>query len=245
MKILLNTKLIDCPTSWQDITLSQFKDLMNLKIEDNDEVNYMLFFLSIVLKIPVFELEKVEIKDLELLYTKFDWVINSKPSEKIPDIVLIDGKKYYFNPQIDKLGFGVFTYLQNKLQDGFWNNSEDILSCLLLPVKSIKRNYSNWKGWRKENYPIKIETEEFNFEVAIENSKKIGQVSINEVFAISQFFFLLLNQFIKDSLSSLAVELSPEKKEELNQLQQEIELKIWRELNNEDKIHNGVGMMPD
>lgn len=239
MKVILNNKLIDCPTSWQDISLTQFKDLMSLKVEENDDVNYMLFFLSIVLKVPVFELEKVEIKSLEELYSKFDWVVNSKPTETIPNVILLDGKKYYFNPQIDKLGFGVFTYLQNKLQGGFWENSEEILSCLLLPVKSIKRNYSSWKGWKKSNYPLIVETEEFDLQLATENSRLIGQISINEVFGISQFFFLLLIQFTKDSLTSL-----PEAKiEEMKKFQQEIELKIWNELKQENKTKLGAGTM--
>lgn len=239
MKVILNNKLIDCPTSWEDITLTQFKELMSLKVEDGDELNYMLFFLSIILKVPVFELEKVEIKSLEELYSKFDFIINTKPCETIPELISIGNKKYYFNPQIDKLGFGVFTYLQSKLQGGFWENSEEILSCLLLPVKSIKRNYSTWKGWKKSNYPMTVQTEEFDLQLAIENSKLIGQLSIDKVFGISQFFFLLLMQFTSDSLTSL----QPEQIEKTKKLQQEIELKIWKGLNNVNKTKRGVGTM--
>lgn len=212
MKVQLNNKLYNLPEGWDDITLNQFKQLMQLKAEEGEEVTYMLFFLSIVLDCPVFELEKVHIKSLEELNSKLNWIVTTKPKEELNQIVKIDGKKYYFNPKIDELGFGCFTFLQSKLENGFWQNPEEILSCLLLPIKEIKRDYSKYNGLNYRKYPVRISTEEFNLDKAIENSKVIGNVPINEVYSIANFFFLLLNQFTEDSLSSLQVLNQQEKK---------------------------------
>jgi len=225
MKVLLNQKLYNCPESWSDITLNQFKNLLNLKVVDDDELQYMLFFLSIILDVSIFELEKANIKDLEELNSKFNWIIETKPSDSIKDIIIIDQEEYYFDSNIDKLGVGAWTFMQNKLTDGFWNNPELILSCLIRKVKRKKRDYSKWKGLDKNKYPYVLEVEDFDLEKSMILSEMIGKISIEKVFGISQFFFLLLTTYINDS--HLSTNPTDEKTMKMIQKLQDLQKLSW------------------
>jgi hypothetical protein len=204
IEVKLKEKSYSLPTSWDEITLGKFKRIM-LVDNKQEEIEYKLEILSEILECTIEELEEVQLSSLNSLYNQVELLLKDEPKTKFESIFKINGKEYYFENDFEKsTTTGMFIDLQNLMKGGFWENAEQILAIWIRPVKEKKYDYSKFKGWKKEKYPLKyISLEKYNYQQRIESAKDILQMPMSLIFPCSVFFWTFSGELVKNILPSL------------------------------------------
>ena len=142
VKLKIDDKLTEfkLPTSWDEVSLGQYTELM-LSIEKDgiSEIELMIKSSKALVGIDESLLTKVPLKQLRAAYSQLLELISSTPNNELSRVVEIDGIEYGFIPDFNDFTLAEFVDLDNYLQDN-WNNMSKIFAVLYRPVKSRDGN---------------------------------------------------------------------------------------------------------
>lgn len=131
------------PTSWDEVSLSQYSKLMlAIEKEESTDIQLMIKSLEALVGIDGGLLTKVPLKQLKSAYNQLGELISSTPNNELSRVVEIDGIEFGFIPNFDELSLGEFVDLDNYLQDN-WNNMSKIFAVLYRPVTRRDGNKYN------------------------------------------------------------------------------------------------------
>lgn len=144
--------MLNKQVSWDDVSVSQFKEIYSLKVEDfKDEAEYNINILSILTDISIDLIEQMKIEDYAALIQYYSFMTKipntpykTKLSTKAGDFYLID--------DLNSMSLGELIDLENLFTQGYLQNLSLILS-ILYRVKEVKDSalypdtyepYGNW-----------------------------------------------------------------------------------------------------
>lgn len=197
-------KKYELPTSWNEVSISQYSRLM--KVLENDtinEVEMMIRTLEALLDIDAKLLVKVPLKYLKEVYVELEPLTKELPSNHIKNVIEIDNIEYGIIPDFDVLTLGEFADLDNYLQDAY-ANLDRIFAVLYRPVTKRKGD-----KYLIEEYTLK--------DIADRRKIFADKMSIDTVIGALVFFCSIGRKFIESTLSSLEME-----KQNQNQNQKQI-----------------------
>lgn len=134
------------PKSWSDITINQFKEIKSSDIDLKDEI----LMLSIILDIPINELESMDIKDLIPLTQGLSFLTTELP--KIPKNEIIVKNETFYLKDLNTLTVGEFIDLEHFFTNDYVENLGIIVSILyrrriisddIFSIPELE-NYGNW-----------------------------------------------------------------------------------------------------
>jgi len=192
-------KKYELPTSWDEVSISQYSRLM--KVLENDtinEVEMMIRTLEALLDIDAKLLVKVPLKYLKEVYVELEPLTKELPSNHLKKVIEIDNIEYGIIPDFDDLTLGEFADLDNYLQDAY-ANLDRIFAVLYRPVtKRIGDKYLI------EDYTLK--------DIADRREIFADKMSIDTVIGALVFFCNIGRKFIESTLSSLEMENQKQKR---------------------------------
>lgn len=205
---------IKVPTSWADVTLNQYIQLTEVPELGFDELESNLKILSILTGVSDYvflSFPKGELKKITSLVS----FIHETPKYKLPLSIKLNGKRYNVNVLPSTISAGEYIDLSEYTKDKklINKNLPKILAVILQPINRLgfksKEDYKNIEG-------RKIQTVESRERI----EKELLDLTMDKVFPISDFFFLLFNNLTKTTLHYLKEQERKVKKEIVRDLQQ-------------------------
>lgn len=200
MKIKLENNTYNLPESWDKITLRQFKNI--LLIDDKqDELQYKIAILSELLQCTIEELEVVSLNSLNSIWNRVSIFLEKRPTEKLDKTILLNGKEFYFDNQLDKnTNYGMFVDISNFMKEkNFWEVSEKVLAIYIRPVVQKKKDFRKWLGWKKDKYPDLVQVQKYDSSKLDEHAELILDCPMSYIFPVS-FFFWNLSTALKQNI---------------------------------------------
>jgi hypothetical protein len=194
LKIGDNLKEYKLPTSWDEVSVKQYTNLMiAIDKKDSNEIELMVRSLEALADIPGGLLTKAPIKMLREAYNQLGELTSTIPNKELSRVIEIDGIEYGFIPNWDELSLGEFVDLDNYLQDGF-NNLDKVFAVLYRPV--LKRD------------GVKYIIEDYDLKEITDRRKLFkDRMSIDTVYAALVFFCNIGRIHTESMLSSLEMEI--------------------------------------
>tara|TARA_R110000744_G_scaffold36130_5_gene83538 strand:- start:2491 stop:3141 length:651 start_codon:yes stop_codon:yes gene_type:complete len=182
------------PTNWDEVSLTQYKDLMlAIDKEDSEEIELMIKSLEALTCIDRGILSKVPLKQIRTAYSMLGHLTTDMPSNELKRVIEIDGIEYGIIPDFDDLSLGEFVDLDNYLQDS-WNNLTSIMTVLYRPV-----NLRDGDKYTIEPYTMS----------SVKDRRRIfnDSMSVNSVYGALVFFCNIGRSYTEITLLSLEEEI--------------------------------------
>lgn len=212
MKLRIENIVYDVPKSWDAITVEQFIKMEALS-KLNDELEMKSGVVQLLCKIPDNIIPLCSCADIDHVFSKLDFIEKTEPSIDITNTFFIEGKEFYFDSNFQKsMNNDMFRDGLSLLKEPL-PNLDKILAMFIRPVVKRSYSYSKFKGFKKNNYLDRIITEPYSGDLVERNAPLMLQLSINKVWGIASFFFLLsevLRQQAMGQLSSLLQPVEPQ-----------------------------------
>lgn len=186
MKITLSI-----PTSLEDITLRKYQEYEKLINTPLDDAEMILNKISVLCDVPVHDLDKVEINEIEEINNILNYTLNQKPEFRRR--FTLHGVEFGFIPNLDKITFGEYVDLDAYIQDT--SNMHRVMAVLFRPI--IKK-----KG---DLYDIAKYTGDENPDIMLDMPMDIVSASL-------VFFYTLGKELLKAIPNYLEKELKKEQK---------------------------------
>lgn len=125
--------------NWNDISVEQFIEIKNLKLEDfNSHFEYYKELISICYQKSNDEIDEMDIDEFDDLKNKISFLFTDIP-EKNKDIVLINNISFHFINNLNKITLAEWLDLEYYLLNDFNNNFTKILA-ILFRIKEEKNS---------------------------------------------------------------------------------------------------------
>ena len=127
------------PTSLKDITLRDYKKLLDIEKENKDDRFLNAKLIHIFCKISLEKVMLLELKDAEDIVKTISDMFNEKPA--LVKKFKIGKTEYGFHPELDSLTLGEYIDLDTFIGD--WDNMEKAMNVLYRPILvTVKERYS-------------------------------------------------------------------------------------------------------
>lgn len=237
LKVKIQEKIFYMPENWDEITFRKFQSIQEIELpkEEENYLEYKIDVLAELLGCYIEDLNEVKLSSLGELWSKCEWILNTKPVAELPNLIkLSDGKDYYFDSNLENSSIGQWIDLENLMKDNFWQNAHKIASIFIRPVKKVKYNFNRWKGWKKENYPIKaVDVEDYNPDVADKTADLLLDAPVTIIYTLSVFFWSfsieLLNTILKNSINHIPEQMKKEMMEKIKTVDLQIQHQLLAE----------------
>jgi hypothetical protein len=167
-------KSFDIPENWDEVTVQQFMDLVELQERVKEYTNFMtttMEVVNIMTKIPMDIIEMVPVEQFHLIQDTLEYT-KSEVDMKQKDSVEIDGDTYYVKNEFNNLTMGETITIETLLKDkGNVMSIFDKLLCIFLRKKTEKGNLETFKSSFIE-----------------ERSEIFKRLSVSDVYSIMIFF---------------------------------------------------------
>lgn len=183
---------IKIPDGWHEVSIAQYQEflveLQNTSITDYKKIIKLLSILT--------DTDEVEFMNLpmEAIYQIDDKItfMDKQPTEQFRNIITINGREYGFQKNLNELTLGEWIDLEHYIVKGVMDNLHYIAAILYRPLID--------KGDEYFDYTIKPYTE-----INLEANAKLFRynVSIEEIFGISVFFYTTASVLMKPIISYL------------------------------------------
>lgn len=208
MKLKIENIVYDVPKSWDEITVEQFMKIETLtKLEDDLEMKSGV--VKLLCKIPDNIMPLCSCADINHVFSNLNFIEQTEPSIDITHTFFIDGKEFYFDSNFQKsMNNDMFRDGLTLLKEPL-TNLDKILAMFLRPVIKRSYSYSKFKGFKKKNYLDRIITLPYSGDLVEQNAPLMLQLSINKVWGIACFFFLLSEVLRQQAMAQLSFHLPP------------------------------------
>lgn len=151
--------MFNIPTSWEGITVSQFKELFSFNEKDFENLEeYYMQILSILCDVPVSEIQEL---DYDFLYEAVKKIsfMNTLPNKTPKPYIKTDYGDLYLNDNFYKITIGEFIDIENLIQSGYIENLNALLT-IFYRQKNIKNNpffldtYEPYGDWIYHRAPL-------------------------------------------------------------------------------------------
>jgi hypothetical protein len=174
---------MELPNNWNEVSVSQFKELYTLKVDEFDSIDdYNLYCMSILMDISVHDLEKQSYADYKKCIDKLTYFIKP-PSIKPKDILILHDEKLYLY-DLTLLTMGELIDLEYFIGNSVINNISNISSIL------YRRKFLS------ESVFIEDEFEKYGNWV-FKRAKLFEDVSINDIYGVVQYYIQYRNNLLK------------------------------------------------
>lgn len=112
------------PKSWSDISINQFKEIKSSELDLKDEI----LMLSIILDIPIAELEEMDIKDLIPLTQGLSFLNTELPKQPKSEIIIND--ETFHLKDLNTITVGEFIDLEHFFMADYIENLNSIVAIL-------------------------------------------------------------------------------------------------------------------
>lgn len=125
---------------WNDISIKKYIQLYNLEENKLDEIDTLINQLSIVYDLSIDDVESLDLVKVNELRSEITF-LNSEPKQtkNLDNPIIIDGKMFIFNKNLNSLSFGEFVDLETYKSDVI-NNIHKIASILFRSEDFTKYN---------------------------------------------------------------------------------------------------------
>ena len=180
---------LNIPTDLSEITLGQLQSLTKLEASELNELELQKQTIELLTNADRSIIDQIKLNDLNDVYSKLLGL--SKSSDKLHQLISINGVQYGFHPNLSEISTGEFADLDTLCQD-FNDNLHLIMAILYRPVeKEAAGKYS-------------IEAYDGDVDERARLFKK--NMKANVVNSALVFFWTIGNDYLRDSLTSLQEE---------------------------------------
>ena len=176
---------ITIPTSWADVTLKQYKQIVEVpSLGFKDELDNHLRVLSILTGIDDTEFLSIPLKELNRILLKIKFIYQKPNKLPIQHKITLNGQRYRVNYLPSQLDAGEYIDLSNytKEEDKIIENMPKILAVFLKPI-----NF--WGGMQKGKYKLNKQGRmSQTMESREETAKLADDITMDVIFPMSDFF---------------------------------------------------------
>jgi len=130
---------IEIPTKLSDITLGQYKRLLNIQKQTEESHFLNAKAIEIFCDIELKNVMRLKMADFDKITNKINLLFEQKP--KLVQRFKIDSVEYGFHPQLDELTLGEYIDVDTFIAD--WGNMEKAMNVLYRPIENkLKDRYS-------------------------------------------------------------------------------------------------------
>jgi hypothetical protein len=169
-----DTQSFDVPENWDDVTVQQFMNLVDLQErakETNNPFQTTLELTHLMTNIPMDVIEMIPVEQFHLIQNTLEYT-KEEVDIKQKDCVTIDGDEYYVKNDFNSLTMGETITIETLVKDTSNVMSIfDKLLCVFLRKKTKKGNLETFKSSFIED-----------------RSEMFKRLSISDVYAIMVFF---------------------------------------------------------
>lgn len=172
------------PTSWDGVTVSQFKEIFSFKESDFDNIEeYFMQILSILSDVSISDIEEM---DYEFLMESIQKVffINTLPNKPAKPYINTDHGMLYLKDDFNRLTIGEFIDIENLMQGNYIENLNLILG-IFYRQKDIK------------NSPFYLDTYESYGDWIYHRASLFEYIYINDVFNVINKYLIFRKDFFE------------------------------------------------
>ena len=135
------------PENYSDVTVRQYKELLEAWAEEKDAKKVAIKSIGILCDVDEETIQKIDWEDIESVIKDIGWLIAepdpSKLNLPLQKTFTLNGANYGFIPDWTKLSVGEFADLETYCSDGAYKNLENILAVVYRKItKKVKQDYS-------------------------------------------------------------------------------------------------------
>lgn len=193
------------PNKWSEVTLKQYKGIMEVSLIDMDEIDKQIKIISILTEQPEDRIADMPLPAIKSCVKWCDFIYTVPEREKIKQKIKIGNRRYKVNLFINELSGGEYIDLNTYTKDKETINSNlnYILSIFLHPVNMFglrsKENYiKNAKGKYCQTLESRNETAKY-----IED-----KITMDIVFNLSGFFLNLYENLMNATVDYSIAEVN-------------------------------------
>jgi hypothetical protein len=177
------------PTSWKDVTVSQFMELAKVPDLGFDEMDATFKTLSILCNVSDEVFIDMPLPELKSVISKVDFIKDHKTNFPIVNSVKIKGRRYAINYNAKKLLAGEYIDMQNYIKGGVNKNLNHCIAVYLKPKNIFGFNK---RGCYKEGGRVQtLESRNETAELVLDN------LTMDIVLPMSGFFLKNWERLIK------------------------------------------------
>lgn len=153
MKVNINKgktkKTYNLITSWDDVTLEKWQKLLSIKGKNTKKDIDMIKILSDIPDDLLNNLDLIDIVEILKLLTDLQKIPTNKMVRKTYDI---DGVKYGFHPNLEKLTLGEYIDIETLIGKGVSENLHYIMAILFRPVISKSKHSYTIEAYNESSF---------------------------------------------------------------------------------------------
>jgi hypothetical protein len=193
------------PTSLSEITLEQYQYLMKITSAKDDEDTQARKMISVLCKIPLSAVVKLERNSVLELMQKFNKMFENYEQTLIHRFKL-GGKEFGFIPALENMSWGEYMDAEKYMSD--WQTMNNAMAVLYRPITKSKG----------ERYQIE------EYESSINYSEVMRAMPLNVAISANVFFWNLGMDLLDGTMSFLQETMKEMNKEELTIIANELNL---------------------
>lgn len=120
------------PVSWEHITIKQFTELQNLKLVEQDAIDYLVEVVMVCCNLTYKEAAAIPITELRKVYDRMGF-ISEMPSTKVVEKYELEGITYLANWDISKISAGQYIDIKEASSTEAIKNIHNIMAALYIP----------------------------------------------------------------------------------------------------------------
>jgi hypothetical protein len=193
------------PTSLSEITLEQYQYLMKITNAKDDEDTQARKMISVLCKIPLSAVVKIERNSIMELLEKFNKMFSSYEQDLIHRFKL-GGREFGFIPSLETMSWGEYMDAEKYMSD--WQTMNNAMAVLFRPITKSKG----------ERYQIE------EYESSINYSEVMKAMPLNVAISANVFFWNLGTELLDATMNFLQEQMKEMSKEELQIIAKELNL---------------------
>lgn len=193
------------PTSLSEITLEQYQYLMKISSPTDDEDTQARKMISVLCKIPLSAVVKIERNSIMELIEKFNKMFENYDQSLVHRFKLV-GTEFGFIPSLENMSWGEYMDAEKYMSD--WKTMNNAMAVLYRPIIKTKG----------ERYSIE------EYESSINYAEVMKAMPLNVAISANVFFWSLGMDLLDGTMSFLQEQMKEMTKEELTIIANELNL---------------------
>ena len=194
---------VTIPTSWKDINIDTYINLVPVLQTEQDEVKRVIDIICVLTGKKREEVREIKLNDYNKLLKKMSFLFTKIPTKLKSKRLKIEGNYYEFKLQAENLLFGEYINAMEMINQKQNNSIVQNLDKILLSIcRPVERKFFRWREKKMTNQLLKETLEIFRY-----------KMSIADAYPLAVFFCSLSKDLITNIQTSLMLQANQITKE--------------------------------
>lgn len=197
--------------TWKDITIRKYVELYEVMQRKTKGIKGSYEVLAVLYDKPVEYFDNIPVKLLTKMLRESKFIYSKPVSKGIPTILKLNGKKYIINVNPSEFIGGQYIDASSycKSEETINRNYHNIISLLLSPYSLFSGNkFTKLVKKAKTKDELVVVYDKINKERNIIADELYNHLTMDVVFQLSEYFFLLYQNLTKTTMDCLDKEIA-------------------------------------